>query len=54
MNTLIGEQSEPPPDKLGGEVVIALLVLVCVSLYIYVTHFGKTILNALKQLLRYS
>ena len=28
---IIGEQSEPPSDKLGGEIFIASHVLVCLS-----------------------
>ena len=32
--TLIGERSEPPSDKLGGEICIATRALVCIYLYI--------------------
>ena len=32
---LIGERSEPPSDKLGGEICIATRALVCIYLYIY-------------------
>ena len=30
---LIGERSEPPSDKLGGEICIATCMLVCMYLY---------------------
>ena len=33
---LIGERSEPLSDKLGGEICIAMRVLVCIYLYIQV------------------
>ena len=33
---VIGEQSEPPSDKLGGEKKLASHELVCLSIYIYV------------------
>ena len=32
----IGERSEPPSDKLGGEIFIFSCMLVCLSLYIYI------------------
>ena len=32
---IIGERSEPPSDKLGGEICIATRALVCIYLYIY-------------------
>ena len=35
-NDFIGERSEPPSDKLGGEICIATRVLVCIYLYIYI------------------
>ena len=35
---LVGEQSEPPSDKLGGEIFIASCMLVCLSLYIYMVY----------------
>ena len=31
---VIGKQSEPPSDKLGGENCIASCALVCLSLYV--------------------
>ena len=33
---LIGERSEPPSDKLGGEICIVSRALICLSLYIYI------------------
>ena len=32
------ERSEPPPDKLGGEICIISRALVCLSLYIYMVY----------------
>ena len=32
---IIGERSETPSDKLGGEIFISSRALVCLSLYIY-------------------
>ena len=32
----IGERSEPPSDKLGGEIFIFSCMLVCLSVYIYI------------------
>ena len=32
---IIGERSEPPLDKLGGETFIASCMLVCLSIYAY-------------------
>ena len=40
---VIGERSEPPSDKLGGEIFnISSHTLVCLSLYIYCTYSVTT------------
>ena len=39
---IIGEQGEPPSDKLGGEIFISSYALVCLSIYIYMVSYGLT------------
>ena len=34
-SVVIGKRSEPPSDKLGGEIFIATCAIVCIYLYIY-------------------
>ena len=36
LQKIIGERSEPPSDKLGGEICIATRALVCIYLSIYI------------------
>ena len=39
---IIGERSEPPSDKLDGEICIATRALVCIYLSIYIYAYGPT------------
>ena len=49
---IIGERSEPPSDKLGGEICIATRVLVCIYLYIYIYAYGLTTVPCPRYMLR--
>ena len=42
-----GEGSEPPSDKLGGEICISSDMLVCLSLYIYTSYYNSYVMKVI-------
>ena len=41
-DVFIGKRSEPPSDKLGGEIYISKCMVVCLSPYIYTIYGVRT------------